>query len=141
MAQSGVPRGAKSSGECVATGAYADVWLLGEALDGWRAVCKRTDENSRRAARRLKGLFPRFAEKGMEGFTEEQFKSLGHFAATGGNKHLIYEFKAYQFRLYGVVRTYRGKRCFVGVACDPAKKNNRADQSLLKRAANAADII
>ncbi|MBN9335789.1 hypothetical protein [Devosia sp.] len=114
---------------------------MGEALKEWKAVCKRSDQESRRAARRLDGFFPRFADKGTAGFTEEQFKSLGRFRAEGGNEHLLYEFKSHQFRLYGVVRTYKGKRSFVGVACDPAKKTNKADPKVLKRAANAADMI
>jgi hypothetical protein len=141
MTRSGVPKSVESLEECVARGDYADVWLVGEALKEWKAVCKRTDQESRRAAKRLAGYFPRFAEKGIQGFAEEQFKSLGRFKADGGNEHLLYEFKSHQFRLYGVVKTYHGKRSFVGVVCDPAKKTNKADQRVLKRAANAADKI
>ena len=141
MTRSGAPKGAESLEECVAKGDCADVWLVGEALKEWKAVRKRSDQESRRAAKRLGGYFPRFAEKGVSGFTEEQFKSLGRFKAEGGNDHLLYEFKSHQFRLYGVVRTFKGKRSFVGVACDPAKKTPKADPKVLKRAANAADMI
>ena len=141
MAQSGVPNSAEGFEECVANGDYADVWLVGEALREWKAVCKRSDQESRRAAKRLAGYFPRFCEKGVAGFVEEQFKSLGRTKAEGGNDHLLYEFKSHQFRLYGVVKTYKGKRSFVGLACDPAKKTNKADPKVLKRAANAADKI
>lgn len=141
MTRSGAPKGAESLEECVAEGNYADVWLLGEALKEWKAVCKRKDQESQRASKRLAGFFPRFSEKGMNGFTEEQFKSLGQVKAEGGNKHLLYEFKSHQFRLYGVVRTYKNKTSFVGLACDPSKKTPKADPKVLKRAANAAEII
>lgn len=141
MARSGAPKGADRVRECVAEGDFANVWLVNDALLEWQAVGKRRDVESRRAAKRLAGYFPRFAEKGMTGFTEEHFKSVGRFKADGGNEHLIYEFKSHQFRLYGVVKTYEGKRSFVGLVCDPSKQQNKADPKILKRAANAADEI
>lgn len=140
MSQRGAPRKAEDV-ERVAVGNHADVWLFGEALDEWKALCSRTDENSRRAAKRVAGYFRRFAEVGMRGFTDESFKTVDRIKAAGGNAPLIYEFKSYQFRLYGVIMTYHGKRCFVGTACDPAKKNNKADPAILQRAADAADRI
>lgn len=141
MSQSGAPKKVATESERVATGGYADVWLFGEALSGWKAVCGRRDDNSRRAARRVEAYFVRFATHGMTAFTDETFKTVGRVKADGGNEHLLYEFKSYQFRLYGVIREYRGKRSFLGVGCDPAKKNNKADQRILRRAANAADKI
>jgi hypothetical protein len=141
MSRNGAPKGAKRDRECVAEGEFANVWLFGEALSEWIAVQKRRDEESRRAAKRLAGYFPRFAEKGMPGFSEEQFKSVGRFKAEGGNEHLIYEFKSHQFRLYGVVKTYEGKRSFIGVVCDPSKQKNKADPKVLRRAANAAEKL
>ena len=141
MSRSGAPQKVATDRERVATDGYADVWLIGEALTAWKALCSRKDENSRRAAQRIGRYFPRFAQHGESAFTDEMFKPVQRIKATGGNEHMIYEFKAHQFRLYGVIRTYEGKRSFVGTACDPAKKNNKADPAILRRAADAADKI
>lgn len=135
------PKMAGTDKERVASGDYADVWLFGEALTEWKAVCRRKDDNSRRATQRIERYFLRFAEKGPTAFTEEMYKQVKRVKARGGNEPMICEFKAYQFRLYGVVREYQGKRSFLGTACDPAKKNNKADQAILRRAADAADKI
>jgi len=77
----------------------------------------------------------------MRGFTEEQFKTLGRFKATGGNEVLIHEFKAHQHRVYGVVKSWRGRRGFLATAYDPAKRNNKADRNIIKRAVDAASNI
>ncbi|MGV3490134.1 MAG: hypothetical protein ACO1OG_02320 [Devosia sp.] len=141
MSRPAASKTAATSNERVATGDYADVWLFGEALAEWKAVCGRNDENSRRAVTRIGRYLPRFASSGPRAFTEEMFKSVQRIKASGGNEHMIFEFKAHQFRLYGVIVDYKGKRSFVGTACDPAKKNNKADPAILKRAADAADKI
>jgi len=141
MGRSGSLDEADIGSECIATGDHACVWLFGEALREWNAVGRRNDENSRRAATRMRAYFERFAAMGSRAFPEEHFKTLGRFRAAGGNEYLILEFKAYQFRIYGIERRYRGSRAFLGLACDPAKQDNKADRKIIKRAANAADNI
>ena len=141
MGQSSEPKHAATDRERIASGHYGDVWLFGDALSEWKAVCRKKDQESRRAVRRLEAYFSRFATLGMKAFPEEHFKSVDRVRAQGGTEYLIYEFKSHQFRLYGVVRQYNGKRCFIGLVCDPAKKNNKANPRILKRAANAADRI
>ncbi len=55
-----------------------------------------------------------------------------------GNRSVhIFEFKAYQFRLYGAEANVSGRRTFVATGCDPAKKKDKANPTLLKKAAEA----
>lgn len=83
----------------------------------------------------IKRYFERFAEKGPAGFGDRMFKPQGRFPAADGGKVLVHAFKAYQFRIYGVVRDFRGRRSFVGTTCDPKKKQNKANPKKLKQAA------
>lgn len=141
MSRSGVPNKAQPKRERMASDVYADVWLFDDALREWKTVNAKRDKDSRRTAKRLATYFPRFAEKGPQGFSDEMFKTVGRIKATGGTEPLICEFKSYQFRLYGIIREFRGKRSFIGLVCDSAKKNNKANPNILKRAANAAANI
>ncbi len=50
----------------------------------------------------------------------------------------IWTFKAPKWRLYGAILSVGGKRCFVGTRVDANKKQDKADQALLK--ATAKDI-
>lgn len=122
-------------GECVASGDYADVWLFGEARDDFVALRSRNDETSIREAVQIGRYFSRFAQVGPQGFSDKMFKSLGRFKDGKGNERQIWEFKSYQFRIYGIIGEFRGKRSFVGTASDPSKKKNKADQQKLKLAA------
>jgi len=67
---------------------------------------------------------------------QDKFKKEGNFP-TGhpGGDVAVWEFKAFQWRLYGGVAEVGGRRCFVGVAVDGSKKQDRADQQLLAIAA------
>ncbi|MER9869272.1 hypothetical protein NKJ35_19205 [Mesorhizobium sp. M0136] len=123
----------------VASGDYADVWLFGEARREYEALLTRTDETSRKSAVQLPRYFGRYAENQPLG--DQMFKPLGRFKGASGNDVQIYEFKSWQFRIYGVVRLFRGKRCFLGIACDPSKKKNRADPAKMKKAAAEAEDI
>ncbi len=64
----------------------------------------------------------------------EQFKKEGNFPDGNGGTVAIWEFKAFQWRLYGGIAKVAGRRCFVGIAVDPDKKRDRADQQLLATA-------
>ncbi|MEP9372562.1 hypothetical protein [Mesorhizobium sp. KR1-2] len=66
---------------------------------------------------------------------EKMFKPAGRFKDGAGNEPQIWEFKAYQFRIYGIIAEYRRKRTYIGTACDPSKKKDKADQQKLKLAA------
>ena len=123
-------------GECrvVATGDYARVLLFGEARKEYEALLDRTDRNSVQAKRTLQRYFARFADKGPTSLDNEMFKKQGR-EHVGGTEIMVFGFKAYQFRIYGVVEAYKERRCFVGTACDPAKKQNKADAKKLEKAA------
>jgi hypothetical protein len=120
---------------CVTSGSHADVWLFGEARDEYLELQKRNDQTSIREAASLKKYFERFAEHGPRGLSEQMFKPQDRRKTGVGNEVLIHEFKAYQFRIYGVVCTYKGKRCFLGTACDASKKKDKANPQKLNKAA------
>lgn len=120
---------------CVARGSHADVWLFGEAWDEYQELHKKNDQTSIREAASLKRYFERFAEHGPKGLSEQMFKPQDRRKVGGGNEVLIHEFKAYQFRIYGVVCTYKGRRCFLGTACDASKKKDKANPQKLNKAA------
>ena len=54
---------------------------------------------------------------------------------------LLQAFKAFKVRLYGFVRPVQGTRTFIVIDVDPAKKQNRADPGILKRAKGRADEV
>jgi hypothetical protein len=57
------------------------------------------------------------------------------------NNLLLQAFKAFKVRLYGFVRPVQGVRTFVLIDADPAKKQDKADPGILKRAKGRADDI
>lgn len=72
-------------------------------------------------------------EHGPQDLNNEQFKAEGRFACSGGKKAMVYVAKSYQLRIYGCFQKGppRALMCSEGVF----KKNNKADQKLLKRVA------
>lgn len=54
---------------------------------------------------------------------------------------LIQAFKGFKIRLYGFVRQVQRVKTFLIVEIDPAKKQDKADQKVLKRAKRRADEI
>jgi hypothetical protein len=67
---------------------------------------------------------------------QDKFKKEGNFpSGHPGGDVALWEFKAFQWRLYGGIAEVEGRRCFVGVAVDPDKKRDRANQQLLTIAA------
>ncbi|RWD78296.1 hypothetical protein [Mesorhizobium sp.] len=125
-----------------ASGGYADVWLFGESLQCFLALATSTgDQDALRASVNLPAYFQRFADKGPIALTEKMFKKLGSAKDGNGNAVPVFEFKNYQVRIYGVIREYRGKRAFIGTACDPKKKQQKADQAMIKRAAEQAGKV
>lgn len=95
------------------------------------------DERSIKRQKSLARYFGRFCDMERHLLQPEQFKHQGSFQ-TGQNKVAIWEFKAWQFRIYGATLIVEGKQCFVGVRVDPEKKQDDADADLLELA--AADI-
>jgi hypothetical protein len=68
---------------------------------------------------------------------EEQFQ--GNEGRCGGeNDRMLVAVKVHKIRLYGFVRRYRGKKTLLIVDIDVAKKQNKANPRILKRAKAAA---
>lgn len=118
-----------------ARGAYADVHLFGEAMEEFEALGPKTDEKSVQKHRHISRYFERFAELGPTSLNDKMFKKQQRINSRGTDV-LIHEFKAHQFRIYGVVCEFNGKRCFLGFSCDPDKKKDKADPKKLQKAAD-----
>lgn len=127
---------------CVARGHYGSVWLSESACEELQKLNARTDKLGIQEAKTIERHFRRFAELGPSRLdNNKMFKSLGkHKDGTGGRVHL-FEFKAFQWRLYGVLRNFRGGRAFLGIEVDPDKKKDKADQALLARCAKASSVF
>jgi hypothetical protein len=65
----------------------------------------------------------------------EQFASEGRHPTGGPNSKEVqlYAFKAYQTRLYGVLIGVQRVQTFIGLTLVTNKKQNKADQNLLRR--------
>jgi len=70
--------------------------------------------------------------------TPEQFNGNEGRATQGTINVLIQAFKTHKVRLYGAEMQIEGRRTFVIVEVDPAKKQNKADPTILKRAKSRA---
>ncbi|HEV2594661.1 MAG TPA: hypothetical protein VGU01_05610 [Sphingomicrobium sp.] len=71
--------------------------------------------------------------KGMA-LTPEQFNGNEGRCQRGSINRLLQAFKTHGIRIYGFTRRLVGKKTFVIVDVDPAKKQKRADQGILNRA-------
>lgn len=66
-----------------------------------------------------------------------KFEGRYHGGQAGGAKVPIYVFKRDQYRAYGGFITYGDRKCFAVVVVDEAKKQDKADDAILARAAKA----
>lgn len=114
-------------------GDYASILLVADAKEEYDALGKRNDATSIREYRTLTRYFERYVQHGPTALDDTAFKKQRR-VTSGKLQEMVYEFKAYQFRIYGVVGTYLDKRCFIGTACDPSKKQNKANAALLEKA-------
>ncbi|MHB2265057.1 hypothetical protein [Aliihoeflea sp. PC F10.4] len=120
-----------SAGERVASGNHADVWLVDEALEKYRALEKRNDDDARKAKTQLPRFFKRYADGHR--LSDQQFKPQGE-KTVGYVTMQVFAFKGRQFRIYGVVVDCGGQRTFIGCSVDPSKKQNSAKSAIVKRA-------
>jgi hypothetical protein len=118
-------------------GSVADVRMTEDVLAEYMQAIDGKDQISLQRGARLRRYFGEFAnyDDYHRRMTPEQFKKEGNFSTSIGVIVAIWEFKAHQLRIYGGIAHVAGRRCFVGVAIDPDKKRNRADQQLLATAA------
>ena len=81
----------------------------------------------------------------MQGWCEGRRLTSQMFNANEGRtpRHdmLLQAFKTFKIRLYGFSSSVGGKRTFVIVDADPAKKQDKADAKILKRAKRRVDDL
>jgi hypothetical protein len=123
--------------ERVSHGSAGEIRLSPSAKKEYDKLESSKDPNAIRQRTQLKKFFERFCSHGEAGLSPEQFKREGTYPGHNRRKIGIWCFKPWQWRLYGAILEVMGKKTFVGVRVDPAKKQNKADQALLKAAANA----
>lgn len=109
----------------------------GERYSVWmtQKACRDFGKVESRPRARAEALMKRFADRGHEAFTEEQFKIQGRFSVGDGSgtKVAISAFKVFQLRVYGGF--IPGTREFVCTEIVATKKRDQADRGTLERAA------
>ncbi|HZP18761.1 MAG TPA: hypothetical protein VFB16_01010 [Bauldia sp.] len=121
--------------DIVVRGDAADIRLAPTAYAAYVAARAGTDKISMQRKAHLERYFREFCEHNPHRLTDEKFKKEQTFATAHG-KVAVWAFKAWQWRLYGSILTVAGKRTFVGTRVDDSKKQNKANKTLLKLAAD-----
>lgn len=128
---------AASDFDVVIEGPEGVVRLSPSVMDRYLKAIEGTDEISVRRKTHLGRYFKTFCEQ--KEFTkflgEEKFKKQGSFRTSKGVTVAVWEFKAWQWRVYGGIFSVVGKRTFVGVEVDADKKKDKADRAKLLSAA------
>lgn len=114
------------------------IMLSAEVLKGHEEIGQATDRFNVSRRRSLDRLFEKFCDVAKPNNNREQFVKEGNFGA--GNE-AVWAFKAFQFRVYGASFQVDSKETFLCVKFDPTKKQNRADQALLKAAGKALSEV
>lgn len=74
--------------------------------------------------------------------TPQQFNGNEGRAKRGSANILLGAFKRFKIRLYGFSHNLSGRRTFIIIDLDPAKKQDKADPKVLKRAKERAlDLV
>jgi hypothetical protein len=126
---------------CVKDGPYASVRLAPDRHKEYMQLFESNDQLSKKRRKHLERYFDRFCEIGPQALGEDKFKFEDSFPDGQGKQVPVYTFKSFQLRLYGGILTVAGKRCFVGVRSDLSRKSDKADQQLLKSAANDIALL
>jgi hypothetical protein len=121
----------------VCEGSFATIRLAAGPRNEFQTIIDGTDSLSTKRKIHLQRSFAEFCGNNdpRRRLSEEKFKKEGNFPDGEGGKVAIWAFKAWKWRLYGAMVEIEGKRCFVGVRVDADKKQQRANNSLLKAAA------
>jgi hypothetical protein len=135
MAQIVAPRAA--SYETVREGSAAAVRLAPAACAAYRQAIEGQDKLSVQRRTHLGRYFAEFCDHVQvhKRLNPQQFKREGSFKDGQGGEVAIWTFKAPKWRVYGAIMTVAGKKCFVGTRVDADKKQDKADQSMLRAAA------
>jgi hypothetical protein len=120
----------------LAEGDYGIISANDKCADAYDRVQKGTDERAKRRRRELYRYFKEFCSEQRHRLSDQQFKAEGKYPDGRGGRVQVYEFKAWQFRLYGCLLGHsKEKKWFVAVDVDEEKKKNKADVQRLKSAA------
>lgn len=122
--------------EVVKDGVYASVRLAPDVYREYVQLFENNDQLSKKRRKHLERYFSRYCEIGPQALGEDKFKFEDSFSDGRGRQVHVYAFKSFQLRLYGGILTVANKRCFVGLRSDPSKKSDKANQQLLRAAAN-----
>ena len=120
------------------SGAKADVRMPASIYAAYRQAIDGTDEISVKRNTQLQRYFTEFCDNDdyHRRLSDQKFKKEGNFSTGVADKKVaIFEFKAWQWRLYGAIMTVNKRRAFVGVVIDPNKKKDKADRAKLVQAA------
>lgn len=122
----------------VCRGSVADLRMTEVVYDEYLQAIDGNDKTSVKRKTRLGRYFAEFVNNMdyHDRLGQDKFKKEGNFpCGHPGGDVAVWEFKAFRWRLYGGIEEVDGRRCFVGVAVDPDKKRDRANQQLLTIAA------
>ena len=113
--------------------------LLAEAKGSQVAIWRKSREEFDALDEKKQGRFQRIMELwcANQRLTPEMFNA--NEGRSPQDNLLLQAFKAFKVRLYGFVRPVQGARTFIIIDADPAKKQDRADPGILKRAKGRAD--
>jgi hypothetical protein len=104
-----------------------------------RSIRKEYDSLDDRKKGKLNAIMRLWCERGPQALTPEMFNS--NEGRTSQRSIMLQAFKTFKVRLYGFTGQVGSKRTFVIVDADPAKKQNRADPKILKRAKRRVDDL
>ena len=119
--------------ETLCLGTRCTIVALRKVVKAYRAL-----DHKRRG--RLDRILKNFCDHDPRDLPQEQFTSEDR-KSTGGKpakEVMVYAFKVWQFRMYGVNAPISGKCRFVATEVDTDKKRDKADPQLLAAAARAA---
>jgi hypothetical protein len=100
----------------------------------WRSTRDGYDELEDRIKGRLERVMTLWCDN--QRLTPEMFNAN---EGRSPKNNLLQAFKTFKCRLYGFVRTVKGTKTFIIVDIDPAKKKDKADPGILKRAKSRVD--
>lgn len=75
-----------------------------------------------------------YCEHDHRNISEKKFKSQRAISVSG-TKTMVWEFKSFQLRVYGVQGSVNKKKTFFATEVVPDKRDDKADPNVLKRAA------
>lgn len=131
--------------EVVCRGVASDVRMSPPTHLEYLQAIEGTDEISSKRKAQLERHFREFCDHAhfFRRLSDLKFKNEGNFVVGNGSAMTatVWTFKAWQWRLYGSILQVDRRRCFVGVNIDPSKKQNKANQHLLKDTAQKIGLL